>query len=393
MKKLNWGIIFERCREKHDGRYEYRLEDQGEYENAHMKMWIRCDVHGFFEQVVNTHLHAGKGCRECGNITNWGNRRQTWDDIIIECMEIHNGYYTYIIGEQEEYKLNTTLMVVHCPKHGAFDIRVTDHKNNARGCQTCAKEIGRIRRQIGWESVIESCKLKHNNLYNYYIDEQLPYEGIHTPFTAHCNIHGRFTLSADSHRRGTGCKSCAINYVSSVTRFDWDITIEQCKERHNDRYWYDKDEQEEYKNTNTPMVIHCRIHDIFTTSAKSHKRGSGCPTCSNSHNVIKIYDYLTSQNISFIQEYGFDDCRGDTRLLPFDFYLPDLNILIEYDGRQHYEYIPNWFHKKGYWQFERQQRYDEIKNQYCRDNNIDLLRIRYDDNVLDVLGTYLAKFL
>ena len=65
--------------------------------------------------------------------------------------------------------------------------------------------------------------------------------------------------------------------------------------------------------------------------------------------------------------------------MPFDFYLLDLKILIEYDGSQHYspQQIKGISIEKAKINFERCQINDKIKTQYCKDNNIDLLRIPY----------------
>ena len=68
----------------------------------------------------------------------------------------------------------------------------------------------------------------------------------------------------------------------------------------------------------------------------------------------------------------------------FWFYLPDYNLLIEYDGRQHFE-ISEYF--GGYEGFINTKIRDTIKNIYCRNNNIDLLRIPYweFDNIENIL--------
>ena len=77
----------------------------------------------------------------------------------------------------------------------------------------------------------------------------------------------------------------------------------------------------------------------------------------------------------------FKKCRNKAEL-PFDFYLPSINMCIEYDGEQHYD--PNNFYnkKRG---FEYRRRNDEIKTNFCKQNSIKLLRIRYDDDLIEKL--------
>ena len=74
-----------------------------------------------------------------------------------------------------------------------------------------------------------------------------------------------------------------------------------------------------------------------------------------------------------MEQYKFDDCRFYNHL-PFDFYLPEYNILIEYDGKQHF--ILNSF-GKDMWHFVDIKIRDTVKNVYCENNNIELIRIPY----------------
>lgn len=101
-----------------------------------------------------------------------------------------------------------------------------------------------------------------------------------------------------------------------------------------------------------------------------------CPYCTLSKHAKRIYDLLEVNNINFKQEYTFDDLFGTGKLkrrLRFDFAILDENnsliSFIEYDG--------------GYHDInESTQIHDEIKNKYCQDNNIPLLRIHHSDNKL-----------
>ena len=68
--------------------------------------------------------------------------------------------------------------------------------------------------------------------------------------------------------------------------------------------------------------------------------------------------------------------KNGTYPLKFDFYLPDYNCCIEYDGKQHFEPIDYFGGKNG---FIKTQERDDIKNQYCKNNDIKLIRIPYTD--------------
>jgi len=107
----------------------------------------------------------------------------------------------------------------------------------------------------------------------------------------------------------------------------------------------------------------------------SHKtNGQGCPICNNTSKMNQfLRRFFSSQNIKFVSEYKFDNCRN-IKPLPFDIYLCDFNILIEADGIQHFE-TNIYFDKSN--SLEYRQNNDSIKNTFCKDNNIPLLRIPY----------------
>ena len=93
---------------------------------------------------------------------------------------------------------------------------------------------------------------------------------------------------------------------------------------------------------------------------------------------------MQSRKIKYIFQKTFDDC-ADKSLLPFDFYLPEYHICIEYDGGQHFVPIGLF---GGEDKFKKQQFHDNIKTQYCKDNNIRLLRIPYFKNIEEELEKF-----
>ena len=119
---------------------------------------------------------------------------------------------------------------------------------------------------------------------------------------------------------------------------------------------------------------------VLAASLVSGNTQSCGQCCGISLQEEKIANILKDLQIDFIQEKTFENCINPTtnRKLRFDFYLPKENLLIEYDGEQHFHYW-GWYTQEDL--KETQQR-DEVKNQYCLDNNIRLIRIPYTEKTL-----------
>lgn len=103
-------------------------------------------------------------------------------------------------------------------------------------------------------------------------------------------------------------------------------------------------------------------------------RGNRCPLCRESKGERLVRNYLTELEVEFEREKRYEDLKSSGSYMPYDFYLPNHNLLIEYDGEQH-------FKPTGYFggdeKLESQKRRDSMKNKYALENNIRLLRIPY----------------
>jgi very-short-patch-repair endonuclease len=172
-----------------------------------------------------------------------------------------------------------------------------------------------------------------------------------------------------------GCSKCSNN--KKFTTKDY---IKKCKEIHGDKYDYSL---VNYKNAHTKIIIICPLHGEFKQEANSHIRNIGCPKCKRSKGEEIIDLFLTNTNINFITQKKFDNCKYK-RTLPFDFYLPNYNVCIEFDGRQHFELNTNFW--GGEKTLKEIQKRDNIKTDFCKKNNLKLYRIKYSDNIYDKLN-------
>lgn len=112
----------------------------------------------------------------------------------------------------------------------------------------------------------------------------------------------------------------------------------------------------------------------------NNKSVTSCGNCCISRGEDKIKEILQSLNIKFVQQKTFEDCINPKsgHKLRFDFYLPDYNICIEYDGEQHFRYTDGkgWITKE---KFKYTKELDSIKNLYCKEKSIKLFRFSYKE--------------
>ena len=148
---------------------------------------------------------------------------------------------------------------------------------------------------------------------------------------------------------------------------------------------------EEYKGIDTKLKFrHKKCGTLFELSPyqfiKGHQK-KYCPICyyKKSKGEIKINLFLEENNIPYQREFVFPGLNG----FRFDFYLPELNTAIEYDGEQHFKAINFFGGEEG---LQENQKRDKIKNEFCLKNSITLYRIPYwEENKLNIILTEIFK--
>lgn len=213
------------------------------------------------------------------------------------------------------------------------------------------------------------------------IDE---YDGVFMKVKYICPKHGMQEIEFRVLAMGCGCKECGNEKISKALILDAN-NVRNIIESINGNVWVNTDEYAGFAETN--LKIKCKCGNIYTTSLSSyvHYNVTKCPKCSQkeSKSETRIKDFLDKNKIFFEQEKSFKDCR-DIHALPFDFYLPDFNSCIEFNGKQHYEPIEYF---GGNNSFIVRQKHDKIKADYCNQNNIKLICIPYwnENNIEEIL--------
>jgi len=279
-------------------------------------------------------------------------------NYIEKIKKIHNYDYSNTIIENSKSMIN-----VFCSIHGEFTIRA-DHHLNGQGCPKCMIEKKREKYK---NDFIKKAKEKHGDKYDYSL---VNYINRKTKVQIICPYHGVFEQKPYIHLQNHGCQICGKN-TSNTGEFI------KAKEIHNTKYDYSF---VDYKHSHDKIKIKCEKHGIFYQSPEGHLSGRGCPKCRLSQGERKIESFLDYYHINYESQKKFTECK-DKRELPFDFYLSDYNICIEYDGIQHFEII-DFFGEKAY---NKIILHDKIKTDYCLENNITLFRIKYNDNIAEKL--------
>jgi hypothetical protein len=233
------------------------------------------------------------------------------------------------------------------------------------------------------EQFIEEANCIHNHKFDY---SKVVYTNNCTKVKIICPIHGETEQTPNSHLKSEyGCKLCGEDASSVKQRLSKDEIVSRSNIIHNNKYSYCLDG---FKNTESKIKITCPKHGEFLQVTNEHLKGKGCPLCKTSKGELKIRKILEDNKIEFVPQKKFDECVGKRRRLPFDFYLPVYNICIEYDGKQHFELIKGW---GGEYKLKLTQDSDTIKTNYCKTNNIKLIRITYNESIEDILQSILVQ--
>ena len=216
-----------------------------------------------------------------------------------------------------------------------------------------------------------------------------------SPVTLGCTLHGKTpypvivaspsSIEGSTEKYGSiECKEC--KRVNSLNKFE--NTIYYLNKKRKIPYTYPNLNKEFKKMTeDIPIVCHRKgsndkEHGMFWQTPANHRTGQGCPICQESRNERHITNLLNVLKYKFIKEKRFTE----TGNLEYDFYLPEPNVIIEYDGIQHFE--PRF----GKSEYSKQDNYnklyatDNIKNDFVKSNKYGLRMIRIPHTLKE--GTY-----
>lgn len=366
--KCNTKTFISKATKIHNNKYNY---DKVNCFRSTDKVIIICPIHGEFEQQANSHLQ-GSGCKEC----KIDNNKLTQDEFKTKALVIHNNKYNY---DKVNYINVKTKVVIICPEHGEFEQNPNNHLKG-QGCPICGGTS---------KSNIIDFISKSNNIHNFkYNYDNSDYVNNITKLNITCPIHGEFWQTPKLHLQGSGCPECGSEITCNKNKSNYDDFILKSNLIHSNKYVY---LNQNFKGLNYQIKIICKKHGEFLQIANNHLKGHGCPICNYSKGELVIYNWLKENNIPFKSQFELitDEIARNSNLMIIDFFVKykEQQYFIEYDGKQHYEYIP-FFHQGGIIDFEKQQRRDKVLNEFCElhKDKVTLIRFKYDENDEEIIN-------
>jgi hypothetical protein len=365
-----------------------------EYINTQHFLKIKCKCGNIFKTRFYTFLTANKRqCNECGKKIKNKNLKKDYQEVK-RYIEVESQSGCKLISK--DYQNYNTPLKILCPCGEIFYASLGNFKYGKRRCNICNNKImwnyKMVKNYIEKESD-SGCKLLSKEYIN--MNQKL-----HIQCRCGNDFYTSFSKFKDRNKRH--CKKCTTKIKRNLWNFDYDyvknfIEVESksgCKLL-----------SKEYINNSTPLKIQCSCGNIFEATFsyfKSDRSPRKCLNCTKkSVGENKINEYLSSQDIIFERQYTFPDLKSNKGIaIRYDFAIFDKNknlkYLVEYDGIQHFE--PVCFggisKERALENFEQLKINDEIKNTYCKKNNIKLVRIPYweFDNIENILNDILKPF-
>ena len=224
------------------------------------------------------------------------------------------------------------------------------------------------------EEFIKKAQAVHGDKYDY---SKVYYVDAWTPIEIICKKHGPFKMSPHNHLRGQGCPLCGNEKKGAYRKVSLEDFIRRANEKHHNKYDYSL---VDLKNTWSKVDIICPIHGKFSQKANDHLRGIGCPECGKRFGISEkeVLSALENKYGNVAYQKPFPFLKSKTSCQTVDFFLPDYNIGIEYQGDQHFRPKTRFGSEIGY---EKVKDRDARKFQKCEANGIKMFYISFEKNI------------
>ena len=283
-------------------------------------------------------------------------RKLTTEEFVDRARKIHGDKYDY---SKVEYINTKKKVCIICPEHGEFWMKPNDHLSRKYGCHKCGwiEEGKNARKTV--DEFIREAREKYGDVYDY---SKVVYEKNNKKVCIISHETDAYGVEIGEFWQ-TPANHIAYGYSGDMVPVTTERFIARAKKIHGDLYSYNKTI---FNNSKTKVIISCPIHGDFEQLPHLHLRGEGCPKCKNKSVLEKrVRNLLVELDVKFIEQKRFDFLGKQS----VDFFIPDINVAIECQGRQH-------FIKSSLWEeFEVLLQRDRKKKKLCNDNGIKVIYV------------------
>lgn len=357
--------------------YDTALVD---YQGQDTDVTLFCPIHGMFEITPRILFNGVKGsaphgCWLCAGLQDPHTKYRLTAREFYRRTDARYG--KKIIFERKRKIKPTTNITGTCYRHGAITHDAAWWLSG-KGCEYCNGKVY----YPHWK---DYARQVHGNKYKYVGDA--PVKGsdlIHYI----CPEHGLQEQRFDVHvSQGCGCPKCS-NYPNKKSPEqrcqEW---IEKSDEKYRGEFDYSEAPADYVNNDSKVWLTHNPCCTRFQITPDTHLRGvnGGCPVCnaifleSEGERTVRLW--LEDHHIDHDTQHKLpnEDPTLPLQYLKTDFWIDDFDgrpLVIEFNGKQHYEYTPH-YHKDRRRDFEVQQHRDRYLRRYCHDQGYRLLEIPY----------------
>ena len=283
-----------------------------------------------------------------------------------------------------EFKgLKSKITMKHKKCGNIITINAQNFKSN-KPCRHCSQEVTNKKQRKTHEEFCNEVSILGKG--NFEVKEQ--YKGNHKPIKLKHIICNRcFMIAPNDFKKHRKCPHCSQESMK-LTQKDWDKRVFDLV---GNEYTF----LEKYIDTMTKIKVrHNKCNHVYSVRPNNFVSGYRCPLCKASLGEQNIIRYLEKNNIEYIHQYSFKNLKGVRNELRYDFYLPKYNLLIEFQGIQHYKPIKFF---GGLEKFKQQVKTDKIKKEYAINSMINFLEVPFyvsNENLINEKLNYeLAKIL
>lgn len=396
-KRIYWNTesFSNKVNELTDGEYVLL----GEYTKSHDKTTLKHNkCRTVFKMAPHDFLN-GQRCPKCAMKKRKNNkRRKTYEQFAKEIDELTNGEYTV---EPPYVNSKTKMTFTHKKCGTTFEMKPNSFLYGHR-CPVCSRKSStkkRTKTQEQFVKEVDDCYGKGQyTVLGTYVNAD-------TLILVRHNVCGnKYEARPADLIRDHGCQKCAYQVRSTKIGVNQRSSLKDVKKEIKDilgSNYVVLTKDEDYKGNRQKIAIkHLKCGHTYRVAFKDIQRShTGCPYCaklkiSKGERIIKsllLNKFNLKEGVDFYYGYIVPDLR-DINNLHLDFWFPERNLAIEYDGKQHFMPIN---HFGGIASYNIVRKHDQMKDQYCKENYIKLIRISYKNDtpkgILAVLSNYFKR--